>query len=587
MKKIISLLLTTVLVFSFLLSASATQVITATSEFDAAKGALIVSGEITNARANFDLTLEMKDSQGKSVYVDNFHVGADCFNEDKTILSYEFAPIKLHPKYASGDYTIYVSAAEIGKASPVTYVFKGADKQFEAISKVKAAIDKSETNLAGAKADLSEVIKTMDADLGIKKEIFTSLGTDGMKVFYDIILSKTYEVPANVDTDANIEKVSEALDLFRKDFLTAIKIADFNDIESDDDASAWLSAYGTDYNVDDKATEVSENLLYPYIADALKEDEKLSERLADEGEITEEADIKSAFYENALLVILESRHYSEARLVFEKFPSIFGIDTIAFSKLDETRQGEVYSEACGNYTSAKEAGEKFNELVDEKLEDSQKDGSEPPKSSGSKGGYSGYTAPSTTNKDEEPTKPTTPPGEKGAFPDVSENMWANEAITSLKEKGIVSGDEKGRFNPDNSITRAEYIKLIVEALDIEKTEKSAGFADVADNVWYKSYIDAAYAAGIVTGNDENCVNPNAYITREDMAVILYRALGKETESELAFADSESVSEYARVGVACLAEMKIINGVGDNMFVPKANATRAQAAQIIYNLLKTK
>ena len=53
--------------------------------------------------------------------------------------------------------------------------------------------------------------------------------------------------------------------------MTAIEIANFNDIESDDDASAWLSAYGTDYNVDDKNTEVSEALLYPYIAEALNE----------------------------------------------------------------------------------------------------------------------------------------------------------------------------------------------------------------------------------------------------------------------------------------------------------------------------
>lgn len=582
MKKIISFLLATVLVFCFLFSVGADAVITATSEFDAAKGALIVSGEITEARANFDLALEIKDSQGQSVYVDNLHVGAESFNEDKTVLSYEFAPIKLHPKHASGTYTIYVSAAKIGKAVPITYVFKGADKQFEAISRVKAAIDKSKTNMAGAKSDLAEVIKTMDSDLGIKKEMFTSLGEDGTKVFYDVILSKTYEIPANVNTDANIEKVSAALDLFRKDFLAAIKISDFNDIESDDDASVWLSAYGTDYNVDDKATDVSENLLYPYIADALKEDEKLSKRLSAEGEIKDEADIKEAFYENALLVILESRHYSEARLVFEKFPSIFGINTIAFSKLDETRQGEVFSEACGSYSTVKAAGEKFNELVNEKLVDSEKDGSEPPKSSGGRGGYSGYTAPTTPDKDEEPT---TPPKEQGAFPDVSENMWANEAITSLKEKNIISGDEKGMFNPDNNITRAEYIKLIIEALDIEKSEKSAGFADVAANAWYKSYVDAAYAIGIVTGNDENCVNPDSYITREDMAVILYRALGKKAESELAFADSDSISGYAREGVACLAEMKIINGVGDNMFAPKANATRAQASQIIYNLLK--
>lgn len=191
----------------------------------------------------------------------------------------------------------------------------------------------------------------------------------------------------------------------------------------------------------------------------------------------------------------------------------------------------------------------------------------------------------------DPANPTDPAaGDKFAFTDLSGVSWAEESINTLLEKGIISESENKEFAPTRTISRAEFLKLVMESLDMtdDSAECSAGDVQKAD--WFYRYVASAMQEAIVFGNDSGEFNPNGSITREDMAVIIARALEKagialpEAEGE-SFADDESISGYAKSAVYSLKKLGVINGVGENRFNPRGNATRAEAAKMIYELIK--
>ena len=109
------------------------------------------------------------------------------------------------------------------------------------------------------------------------------------------------------------------------------------------------------------------------------------------------------------------------------------------------------------------------------------------------------------------------------------------------------------------------------------------FDDVDNTAWYYAYIAAAYNAGIVNGIDADRFGVGEYITREQMAAMACRALNVTDIPGTAlavFADDSEISAYAQDSVYYMQYKGIINGIGNNLFAPKANASRAQAAKII-------
>ena len=172
------------------------------------------------------------------------------------------------------------------------------------------------------------------------------------------------------------------------------------------------------------------------------------------------------------------------------------------------------------------------------------------------------------------------------FNDLVGFDWAKESVEYLYESGIVDGNGDGKYMPADNITRAEFVKMITVAFDI-KDSKEALFNDVAADSWYKPYIDKAYGAGIILGNSDGTFLPGENISRQDMAVIIYRAAEKYLKDfeNAAFADFDDVSLYAMSAVSALNSAKIINGMPDGRFMPHEFATRAQTAVIIDRLLK--
>lgn len=198
-------------------------------------------------------------------------------------------------------------------------------------------------------------------------------------------------------------------------------------------------------------------------------------------------------------------------------------------------------------------------------------------------GVGGYTPPKEDNNKEDNNTETT----TSSFKDVANVSWAKEAIETLADKGVLSGRGNGEFAPNDSVTREEFVKIIVVAFGLEDNEATSEFADVSADSWSYPYISSANKLGIVTGAD-TAFNPTHKMSREDMAVVIHRVLKlaniEVNGTKVDFNDDSSIASYAKDAVSELSSAGIINGMGDGTFAPRANVTRAQAAKVVYELL---
>ena len=176
------------------------------------------------------------------------------------------------------------------------------------------------------------------------------------------------------------------------------------------------------------------------------------------------------------------------------------------------------------------------------------------------------------------------------FVDIADDYWGKAAIISLYEKDIVAGAGDGYFRPNNTITRAEFVQMVVKAFGFGMNGEAANFTDVTSADWFSKAVQVAYTNGVVNGTSATTFSPNANITRQDMMVILTNAAeatGKNlTSSNAAFADSDSISAYAQDAVAKMTGSGVVYGVDGNVN-PLANATRAEAAAMLARLLEVK
>ena len=178
---------------------------------------------------------------------------------------------------------------------------------------------------------------------------------------------------------------------------------------------------------------------------------------------------------------------------------------------------------------------------------------------------------------------------KTTFTDIGSVAWAKEAIEALAEKGVIAGTSYGIFEPNGLVTREQFAKMLVLATDKFNSSAICDFTDIPAGDWSTAYVASAKAAGFVNGIGEGKFGYGASITREDMAVMIYnvmKANGTKFDTvNTEFADYDEISDYAKEAVGALTAKGIINGVGDNMFAPKATATRAQAALLVYAITK--
>ncbi len=188
------------------------------------------------------------------------------------------------------------------------------------------------------------------------------------------------------------------------------------------------------------------------------------------------------------------------------------------------------------------------------------------------------------------TPSETPEQTEISFTDLDQAAWARDSILSLAGRGYLSGDGDGKFRPNDAITREEFVKLLLCGLKIDPVNKESGFTDAVKNAWYEPYLAAAKAAGIVTGDPGGSFGIGQQITRQDMAVMVFRAVemteGQRPAAQSAeFQGQSQISAYAADAVNWMYQETLISGMGDHTFAPLENASRAQAAKVMEGLLQ--
>ncbi|MGE5614746.1 MAG: fibronectin type III domain-containing protein [Bacillota bacterium] len=184
-------------------------------------------------------------------------------------------------------------------------------------------------------------------------------------------------------------------------------------------------------------------------------------------------------------------------------------------------------------------------------------------------------------------------GTKAYFSDLGSVSWAKDAIENFAGLGIIKGVTKTQFKPNNTITRAEFIAIVVRAFGFE-TVPIGSMADVRPDKWYYKDIMVAENLGLISGDDKNRFYPEVPITREEIAVILFKSLvasGKDFKMHdntvlEKFKDRNDISPHAISSMAALVGEGIIEGYSGNIIGPKHMATRAQAAVFLYRLLNS-
>lgn len=175
------------------------------------------------------------------------------------------------------------------------------------------------------------------------------------------------------------------------------------------------------------------------------------------------------------------------------------------------------------------------------------------------------------------------------FTDLKGYEWAKSAIETLENQGIIKGTSTTTFSPDKNITRADFAVILVRWLDL-KSDSIELFEDVYIGAYYAKAVGIAKSLGIINGTGKGRFSPGSYITKQDMILMVYRALkykgydlsDKKTLSR--FKDEKYISDYARVSIEALESKGIIDWI-QNELKPKEYATRAEAAMLIYQAIE--
>lgn len=345
------------------------------------------------------------------------------------------------------------------------------------------------------------------------------------------------------------------------------------------DTEGLLTEYGAAVNVDKAELTKLTDDEKSYIHTFMKSQDYLS------------IEIDEAFADGVLLSKLFGvERYSEMESIILDNTEAYGVDTAKYDKLSEKYKAKVWEIFYDDMSKINKLDD-VSEVFDDAVKEAPKSGGAiKPVGGGSSSGGSG----SSSGSSSQTISPTVHTGGSYGLVVVDDNAytfhdldkhWGKEAIMKLYEKNIVNGYDDGNFRPDGNVTRAEFVKMAVGAFNLTGEASSIAFDDVSKKDWYYEFVNAAVANEIVQGYGSK-FNPSSQITRQDAAVILYRIISLEGLNMLkqgSFEDEAEISDYALEPVKSMAGAGIISG-SDGKFMPENNSTRAEAVQMIYNVM---
>ena len=181
------------------------------------------------------------------------------------------------------------------------------------------------------------------------------------------------------------------------------------------------------------------------------------------------------------------------------------------------------------------------------------------------------------------------------FSDLSDSHWAKFVVEVLTSKGVITGVSEQEFKPDQAITRADFVLLLVRTLELTAVDGIV-FSDVSPSDYFYEGLMTAQKLGIVNGQTDGRYHPHESISRQEMFVMVVRALkaaGKlspvpaSSSPLVVFTDHNQIAEYAAEDIAELVAAGFIKGNGQQQLTPTAPSSRAEAAMLIYRILMQK
>ncbi len=453
-------------------------------------------------------------------------------------------PEKKNNELSDGEYEIYINEA----TNPTVFTY---------------------ASLETRKALLESIQKIQNVD-----ELKTVLENDGNDIVLKAIGCKTDYY--NEDVAANIcEKITDfqavTLEDFKKSYNLASVINDFGNIDKDK-ADELLTVIDPEFE-GEKYSDITDGDLTEWLSTYFTENAYTEEnyRLAN-----------IQYILNKFNTVVADKIDD----LFDQYDSALGITSddryIEYAKLTNKATVNLEIAEILSKTPAKTADDLLD-VVEEAMPSGGSAGGSAGGSGGSAGGSGGSAGGGAASSDIKEPVASVVTGT--LFKDLNEAEWARPAVMGLANAGIVAGDEKGNFRPNDYISREEYVKMLVVAAGKHNIYATCKFKDVSKDAWYYTYVASANASGITHGISEDEFGIGMALTRQDMAVLSLRAKGAVTKirDNVAFADDDQISDYAKDAVSQLYMSGAVNGIGNNKFAPLGQATRAECAQIIYNL----
>ena len=171
------------------------------------------------------------------------------------------------------------------------------------------------------------------------------------------------------------------------------------------------------------------------------------------------------------------------------------------------------------------------------------------------------------------------------YQDLDPKAWYHAAVDAAIQRGLLAGFEDGTFRPGGLLTRGQLAQILYNQAGRPPVDGGGSFSDVPSGVWYASAVRWMAAQGIAGGYGDGRFGPDDSITREQLAVMLWRYFGSPaaTAQTLQFSDAAQASGWAVDALLWASEKGVLKGKGGNVLDPKGLTTRAEAAQMLYPL----
>lgn len=313
-------------------------------------------------------------------------------------------------------------------------------------------------------------------------------------------------------------------------------------------------------------------------------------------EVNNVEELKVALEQAAAVQIVNEAHWLNLVEVVKANNGIFKVDEDEIEELEDTKKlrklfCEEFKE-LGPYYSVTDVQDGWEDAYD-KAEEDYEDSKKGNGGGGVGGGAVVKTAEVNTQISQEENKKDPNVEIKDYYSDIADSKysWCSEAVLNLTKAQVVSGYGDMTFRPGNSVTRAEFMKMIVNVFGIADITATSSFTDVDKNAWYYIYVASAEKMGIAQGYGNGLFGVNDLVTRQDAITIIYRAakvkglsVDKFSASIDKFVDKGEIAPYAYEAVTALHNAGVFLDASDpariDLFEPTRKASRAYLAVIL-------